>query len=62
MDPSAPSYIIDIIKELKYRNHICVNLEIEGNSHLDKNNIYKKSLFMSSYIYSNYLDSYSKAI
>ena len=44
---------------LEHFNKIIKNIDLNSNTTLELKNIYKKSLFMSSYIYSNYLEMYT---
>ena len=44
---------------LEHFNKILISINLDTNSTLDSKDIYKKSLFMSSYIYSNYLEMYT---
>ena len=45
---------------LEHFNKILINMDLGSDITLDSKDIYKKSLFMSSYIYSNYLGMYTK--
>ena len=44
---------------LKHFNKILINVDFNSQISVDLKKIYKKSLFMSSYIYSNYLGMYT---